>query len=524
MIEGAALFAVATTGYAVLGYLAASGQAHHRRRRSRATQPRVLRVVEPAAEARSDRLHLAAGRDARLPSARGDQAASDIASRAAADVGDLRGLLLVVLDRLFQVVAHDPVGGGTRCSQRSASTRWSAFYAANGMAEIVYLFFLVAGVYQFMRWYLTRAPGALIAASVCFALGVLSRYEVFIWAAVLTVTVALTAIRQRVSRAELEGTLLTYLAPIAYGTGLWLFFNWLILGDPFYFLKLQAPGAGIDATAAATQAVTPVVDSHPGHVAAELLRLNVELYPVVALVVLALAVVLYRRRDLMTFSLIVLLVLNAVFTFVLVWRSGAQTYLQLRYNMRAMPLALVAIAWLYLIAQPRFKRAAWAASLVAVVASIPFTAYAMEHYAYQYLELDFMAAVLHDKSVPSALAGVDPMARYISAHDRVQNSILVDDSQTFAVMLRTGRPDLFWDRIDKGDPEWLDVLAVPWGHVQYMLLASDDLIARRYPLLLEGKPVLGMSPVYVTHQRTQRFVLVRVAAHRPPPPGGISRR
>lgn len=433
------------------------------------------------------------------------------------------GLLLVVLDRLFQLVRM------TRLRRYPLLVAFGvnpmvAFYASNGMAEIVYLFFLVAAVYAFLRWYLTRAPGALIVASVCFALGILSRYEVFIWAAVLTVTIALTAIRQRVSRAELEGTLLTYLAPIAYGAGLWLFFNWLILGDPLYFLKLQAPGAGIDNPGGVRQSVPALVDSRPGHLAGELLKLNVELYPVVALVVLALVLALYRRRDLMTLSLIVLLVLNAAFTWLLVWRSGAQTYLQLRYNMRAMPLALVAIAWIYLIVRPRWKRLAWAASLAAVVASIPFTAYAMEHYAFQYLELDFMGAVLHDKSVASPLTGVDPMARYITAHDRAQNSILVDDSQTFGVMLRTGRPDLFWDRIDKGDAEWRDVLSAPWGRVRYMLMASDDLIAQRYPRLYEGKTVLGMVPLYVTRQRTQKFVLVLVADHRTPPRGAISRR
>ena len=99
------------------------------------------------------------------------------------------GLLLVVLDRLFQLVRM------TRLRRYPLLVAFGvnpmvAFYASNGMAEIVYLFFLVAAVYAFLRWYLTRAPGALIVASVCFALGILSRYEVFIWAAVLTVTIA----------------------------------------------------------------------------------------------------------------------------------------------------------------------------------------------------------------------------------------------------------------------------------------------------------------------------------------------
>ena len=432
------------------------------------------------------------------------------------------GLLLVVLDRLFQLARM------TRLRRYPLIVAFGvnpmvAFYAANGMAEIVYLFFLVAGVYSFLRWYLTRTPGALIMASVCFAVGILSRYEVFIWAAVLAGSVGLTAIRQRVSRAELEGTLLTYLAPITYGAGLWLFFNWLILGDPLFFLKLQAPGAGINNPAGVLQPVPAIIRRSPGHFAGEVLRLNLQLYPVVALVVVALLFVLYRRRDLMTSSLIVLLILNAAFTWLLVWRSGAQSYLQLRYNMRAMPLALVAVAWLYLIARPHWKRLTWAASLAAVVGSIPFTAYAMENYKFQYLERDFMAAILHDRSLGRPLVGVDAMARYITAHDRLQNSILADDSQTFSVMLRTGRPDLFWDRIDRGDGEWRDTLLSPWGRVRYMLIASEDLIAQRYPLLYEGRTVRGMSLVYETRQRTQKFILVRVAAHRPPPRDGISR-
>ena len=115
------------------------------------------------------------------------------------------------------------------------------------------------------------------------------------------------------------------------------------------------------------------------------------------------------------------------------------------------------------------------------------------------------------------------MAHYINAHDRLQNSILTDDSQTFSVMLRTGRPDLFWDRIDKGDGEWRDALVSPWGRVRYLLVTADDLIRQQYPRLYEGKAVPGMTPVYETRERTRKFILVRVAAHRPPPLGGISR-
>lgn len=424
------------------------------------------------------------------------------------------GALLVVLERLF------------RASRMSARERYAlvaafalnpmiAFYAANGMAEIVYLFFLVTGVYSFYRWYLTRRPGSLIVASVCLAFGILSRYEVLIWAAVATVSIALAAIRQRVTRGELEGTLLTYLAPLSYGVGLWVFFNWLILGRPFFFLHQQTPGAGINGAQAIVQA--PPGSTTAAHVVRDVVVLNVELFPATLAVLVALALVFYRRRDLMTLSLIAFLLLNAAFTAAIVYESGARSYLQLRYNMRAMPLTFVGIAWLHLVAKPRYRRLVWGAGLAAVVLSIPATAYAMRTYPFQYLERNFVGAILFQERLKPSLQSEDAMARYITRRRLAESSILTDDSQTFSVMLRTGRPGLFFDRIDRGDTRWRDTLENPWGHVRYFLLLTDgsDLISERFPALVDRRRVPGLTPEYAAG----RFLLVRVSPT-PPPRGG----
>ncbi len=62
------------------------------------------------------------------------------------------------------------------------------------------------------------------------------------------------------------------------------------------------------------------------------------------------------------------------------------------------------------------------------------------------------------------------MARYITDHVQQPNAILTDDSQTLEVMLLSGRPDLFLDRIDHGDMAWRRVLNNPFGRVKYFLL------------------------------------------------------
>ena len=386
-----------------------------------------------------------------------------------------------------------------------------AFYAANGMAEVLYLFFLIGAIYAFMRWYLTRAPGALIAAAVFFSLGILSRYEVFGWAVALTGSIALTSIRQRVTRAELEGTLLTYLAPIAYGVGLWLFFNWLILGTPFFFLDQQTPGAPLS-----PGAVPPPSTSQNSlsavHVANQLVSLNFNLFPLTAFVLGALVVVLFQRRDLMTFSLLTMLVLNASFTWLIVLESGALSYLQLRYNMRAMPIALAGVAWLFLLARGRQKTLIWAAALVVLIVSVPITGRTMEHFKYQFREVDFIRAVTGHGGIPDQLNGDRAVARYVSAHVRERNSILTDDSQTFGALLISGRPDLFVDRIDHGDGKWLEILSYPWGKVAYMLVipGGPDLAMLRYPGAADGRQP-GLDPVF----KAGKYVLLRVSA-RPP--------
>ena len=80
-------------------------------------------------------------------------------------------------------------------------------------------------------------------------------------------------------------------------------------------------------------------------------------------------------------------------------------------------------------------------------------------------------------------------------------------------MLLSGRPDLFWDRIDKGDAKFLDVRDAPWGKVDYMLIsrwARDDLLAVRYPRVRTNTEP-GLKLVY----QTERWLLLSVAYHTP---------
>ena len=65
------------------------------------------------------------------------------------------------------------------------------FYATNGMAEIVYLFFLTVGLYYLLRWYRNGHPHVLGVAGAAMALAALARYEMGVFALVVGLGVLL---------------------------------------------------------------------------------------------------------------------------------------------------------------------------------------------------------------------------------------------------------------------------------------------------------------------------------------------
>ena len=421
-------------------------------------------------------------------------------------------VLLVYLDRTLAVLG---LGRPYRLTLVGlfAVNPMIVFYATNGMAEIVYLAFLTAGLYYFLGWYLERRPTLLILTGSFFAIGILTRYEVFTWAFVLAIVVAIALIRQHVAREELEGSVLSYLAPICYGLFLWFFFNWLILGDPLSFLRNQVPNAGGGATGGvpvspASESVQPSVHS----IVTELIGLNWHLFPLTAFVFVGLLVLFAVKRDLMALVLVALLSLNAVVTAIVIYLSGSESYGQLRYNMRAMPIAVIGVGWICLRLHGRARIAAWAGAVVVLLACLPVTWHTMRVYPNQYMEKAFVESVFTGKRDPT----LDPytrMADYIGEHVPSRDAILTDDSVTFPVMLVSGHPEWFLDRIDRGDAYWASVLRAPFGRVGYMLLvgSSPDAIDAAYPGLSTG----GVPGFTVVH-RDHGLLLVRVA---PRPPG-----
>lgn len=404
------------------------------------------------------------------------------------------------------------------------------FYATNGMGEIVSLFFLTVAAHALLSWYLSpsRQIRHLVMLSLALTLGFLSRYEMVLWLAPAMLVVFGTMLRDRVRFVELEAWFIAFAVPIAYGGGLWLLTNWLITGTPFYWLHAEtSSGTGVSVTASAHPPLLAVLD--------RVASLNAHLYFPAILAFAVLVTVFAFRRSIMTAGMLTFLAMNALFSAAMFYVSDNLQYLELRYNIRSIPITIACIAWLYLMARSRRQRVAiWCVSLIVLVAAVPFTWQTMATSKGGYLEDAFVHALPTTRDATGETGhvlgtrvqlGVEnekAMATYIRRHISGRDSILTDDAQSFAVMLFDGRPSVYWDRIGKGDAAWRKALDHPWGVVSYLLVSprsvagGTDLALQRYPALASGG-MSGFTRVY----GNARYVLFRVARRDPgrAPPG-----
>jgi hypothetical protein len=392
-----------------------------------------------------------------------------------------------------------------------------AFYAGNGMSEALYLAMLAFALYGFVSWYETTEPRFLIAAGFGIAVLIMSRYAFIIWAVVMALLIGVALVRRRASRVEVEGSVVAFAAPVVYALALWILFNALIVGDPFGWITDMTSTQAVNATGIDTAGSLGFDE-----VSRRLLELNVAVFPLAFGVVPGLVIAFLGRRNDMALWLAAFIVLGIVIMGGHALLAQNEGLLTLRDAMPMALTSLVGAAWVYR-SYDGFRVVIWGVTLLLLVINL-FTAWhGMKSYPFQSMEQAFTRAISTGDSQEGTSSrggftvGIDPeaqMANYIKGHVSAKNAILTDNAQTFGVIILNGQPQVFFDRIDKGDEKWNQVMDAPWGKVGYLLVAynprSGDLIQRHYPQLNAGTTP-GFDVVY----RTDRYILVRVAATNP---------
>lgn len=429
--------------------------------------------------------------------------------------------LLVVLERAF---AWAGVGRAARLAIVAVFglNPLYAFYAANGMGEILYLSLLSLGVWIFLRW--SRSPhwADLLVVGAALAFGTLARYEVALYVVPLALVIVLVHLRRRDAITQIEASLLALTVPVLYGLLLWAYINSTIVGDPFAFLRAGVP-PGLPPDPAFDNRLGLLVDA---------LATDASIFPLTLIVAATLLAVGARRRDVIAFALASLLLLNVLTTFALLLAARQGYLLELRYSMRSLPLTLLASAWLLAQVSPRRRQLGASALAFLLLLTIPLTGWTMLRHDRELGDRistdvvrvrpssrsdDFVRAVLGRPSpVPDTpskavdLRSERAMAGYIRSHVHGENAILTDDSRTFGVMLADGDPGRYLDRIDFGERRWLEVLRQPVGKVRYVLLVDRpydlDRTVVEYPTIGSG----GSPPFLRLVHREGAYRLYRV--------------
>jgi hypothetical protein len=393
--------------------------------------------------------------------------------------------LVVLLDRSVRLA---PIGRFPRWAivASVAANPIVVYYAANGMAEIVYLTFLTAALYFFVRWADRGLWTDAALSALAFGVGALLRYEVALWLVVALAGLVVVA-RRRGGPLELESTGLALLAPCVYAIALWSYLNWQILGSPLGFFTEQFP-------------TKPAVAAPTGFLglAEQAIGLNAVVFPAALCIA---AVALGRgvlRRDGLALVLGGFSLLGLLTTLGLLAHTEEPALLELRYNIRAIPVAVVVAGWLLAHTRPKHRRAAALATAAVFAASIPASAWTMAQYSFTIGERPFLTAFAtvsrQDGKTGVSVADQREMAHAVTRLAPAQGSVLTDDAATFGVILVDGHPERYLDRIDFGDERWLRIARSPWGHVRFFLIrriqvgGPFDRVRGLYPTLDADRP------------------------------------
>ena len=377
------------------------------------------------------------------------------------------------------------------------------YLAANGMSEIVLLCFLLLVTLGYLLLPERVRPAVIIGAGLFLAF--FTRYEALAAIAGAVAALSLQAPRSGQRwRDALEGRLVVTLTPPLYAIGLWLFWNWLIKGDPLFFARsayslAAAPDVArvlgqehflYPAWGSATETVA--------YAASRLTHMNLAFLPAVA----AVAVLAAVRRDRWLAGLLLLLLSVPAFNAWQVYRGSLPSYA--RYWVYATPFATILAGAAYSATRGWPRRLLVAALTLLLLASLPYNLLTMrdprnsidEQRIHSYLLSPGTEADLRQRDRYWRIRHDAPLlARVIDERSR-DGLVLMDSENAYGLILASRYPERF---VITSDLDFQRRLTAPQQSVRFVLVidpqanrqvgAQRDMILRQYPqLYADGAP------------------------------------
>lgn len=403
-------------------------------------------------------------------------------------------------------------------------------YAANGMTEAMFTFFVVATTRQLTRWIQSRATGDLVRAALWLGTAYLVRYEAAVMAAGMTLMVAAITYRRaqgeprgRATAAIADGLILV--TPFTAAFVLWGLASWLIKGSPFaQFSSAYGIEAQLGADALIFQGTGQGSFGAVGFMVGQILSLEPLVLPLVAA---ALLIAAWRRdwqiaAPLATFGAIIAFTIWA-------WLTG-RTGGWLRYYIVLVPFAACLVAWslagiVRQIERTYERRDNWSGRVAMLLRRAALAASAIAVIAMATAALPTgMATVAAGARQPEGrlpdtyqyVVGKQ-IAAYVDALELPEGTVLVDAFLGFPTIIQSRDPRQF---VITSDRDFEAILSDPsrFG-VEYLLvppptegLGELDALNRAYPNLYVDGGGIGQlvrefdSPIKRNHWRLYRVI------------------
>ncbi|WP_210494664.1 hypothetical protein [Patulibacter sp. SYSU D01012] len=369
------------------------------------------------------------------------------------------------------------------------------FYATTGMPDMIYVWALAATAYFLMTWAIEDQARFIAGVGLFLALLAMSRFGFLAMAIVLAAVLAWVLAARNADEDEQRGLLTTLLSPVGAILVVWVMACWIIASNPFGWLLDARPFGGTSRSNGAQHVELAPFLEHLG-----VLTAGVAITAALGLLGL---VARAKNRDNVAAGILVLALTGIALVAGNALVHDDMSLLTLRAMLPVGVIGTVAVIWLARVdgATGRIM------GLIALAIAFPAAALAMDRYPYQNLEQAFLRALVQQTDqegtssrggYPVGIRAEQRMAAFVKVMaGRRPDAVLADNSTTGGVILLTGRPEVFLDRVDHGDAAFLRTLQNPWGAVQYLLVTrrQEDSVATTYPGVAQGRRP-GLRPVF----------------------------
>jgi hypothetical protein len=367
---------------------------------------------------------------------------------------------------------------------------------SSGMAEPIFLFFVIATFLGMIEMPLTMRSWVIAGLSLTGAFFV--RYEsLAMMAGVGFAVIVLLFNNEPDWIKKTEGWLFAVLLPPAYGIGLWLFFNWTLMGDPLFFLRSVYSLSNAPDIAKIAGLTHPLYLAYGNII--EAIRIGIirsfqqnPAYPVMGLLAFF-TIVRSKKRN--NFSVFIVMISITAFTILQVYLGSLANWM--RYWFYAAPFGLVMAGIVHQNLRSKWRIPFYLFLIFLFISGTPISLMTMRNEKFGGDEQRISALLLSPEK-ENAIKEKDgfwvylhdaPIVAEVVDQYAANGLVMVDSSSSFSVITSVRNPKgLFISN----DTDYFKALANPIGVVAYMLVLDPDTggvintINITYPTLFEN--------------------------------------